>query len=43
MKNIFIINGSHPFAHSGGKFNQTLFENTQNFFQNREGKHQNEA
>ena len=36
MKNIFIINGSHPFAHSGGKFNQTLFENTQNFFQNRE-------
>ena len=36
MKNIFIINGSHPFAHSGGKFNQTLFENTQNFFQDRE-------
>ena len=37
MKNIFIINGSHPFAHSGGKFNQTLFENTKSFFQSREG------
>lgn len=35
MKNIFIINGSHPFAHSGGKFNQTLFENTISFFQDR--------
>jgi len=28
MKNIFIINGSHPFAHSGGKFNETLFKKT---------------
>ncbi|WP_028374695.1 NAD(P)H-dependent oxidoreductase [Leeuwenhoekiella sp. MAR_2009_132] len=36
MKNIFIINGSHPFAHSGGKFNQTLFDNTKSFFQDRE-------
>ena len=35
MKNIFIINGSHPFAHSGGKFNQTLFDNTKSFFQDR--------
>lgn len=28
MKNIFIINGSHPFAHSGGKFNKTLYHTT---------------
>ncbi|MGO4911687.1 NAD(P)H-dependent oxidoreductase [Leeuwenhoekiella sp. W20_SRS_FM14] len=35
MKNIFIINGGHPFAHSGGKFNQSLFENTISFFQDR--------
>ncbi|TXF87625.1 NAD(P)H-dependent oxidoreductase [Neolewinella aurantiaca] len=28
MKKIFVINGSHPFAHSGGKFNETLFRNT---------------
>ena len=32
MKNIFIINGSHPFAHSGGRFNETLFTNTISFF-----------
>lgn len=32
MKNIFIINGSHPFAHSGGRFNETLFSNTISFF-----------
>ena len=32
MKNIFIINGSHPFAHSGGKFNQTLFNCTIDYF-----------
>ncbi|MBD0779954.1 NAD(P)H-dependent oxidoreductase [Maribacter sp. ANRC-HE7] len=32
MKNIFIINGSHPFAHSGGRFNETLFNNTISFF-----------
>ncbi|WP_272023310.1 NAD(P)H-dependent oxidoreductase [Olleya namhaensis] len=32
MKNIFIINGSHPFAHSGGKFNQTLFNRTIDYF-----------
>ncbi|KAA5822281.1 NAD(P)H-dependent oxidoreductase [Algibacter amylolyticus] len=32
MKNIFIINGSHPFAHSGGKFNETLFNNTISYF-----------
>ena len=34
MKNIFIINGGHPFAHSGGKFNQTIFKETQEFFLN---------
>jgi len=33
MKKIFIINGSHPFAHSGGKFNQTLFNNTKLYFE----------
>ena len=32
MKNIFIINGSHPFAHSGGRFNETLFDNTISYF-----------
>ncbi|WP_400073277.1 NAD(P)H-dependent oxidoreductase [Zobellia russellii] len=32
MKNIFIINGSHPFAHSGGKFNESLFETTVTYF-----------
>lgn len=32
MRNIFVINGSHPFAHSGGKFNATLFENTIAYF-----------
>ncbi|TYA89217.1 NAD(P)H-dependent oxidoreductase [Seonamhaeicola marinus] len=28
MKNIFVINGSHPFEHSGGRFNKTLFNTT---------------
>ncbi|MDO6820259.1 NAD(P)H-dependent oxidoreductase [Zobellia sp. 1_MG-2023] len=32
MKNIFIINGSHPFAHSRGKFNESLFETTAAYF-----------
>ena len=36
MKNIFIINGSHPFAHSGGRFNETLFNNTVSFFESLE-------
>tara|TARA_R110000823_G_scaffold247851_2_gene371554 strand:- start:678 stop:1283 length:606 start_codon:yes stop_codon:yes gene_type:complete len=36
MKNIFIINGSHPFAHSGGRFNETLFTNTISYFDTRE-------
>ena len=37
MKNIFIINGSHPFAHSGGKFNETLFNTTNSYFESLEG------
>ncbi len=37
MKNIFIINGAHPFAHSGGKFNETLYLNTIDFFTSKEG------
>ncbi|RKR13960.1 modulator of drug activity B [Maribacter vaceletii] len=36
MKNIFIINGSHPFAHSGGRFNETLFNKTISYFDARE-------
>ncbi|MBM1107054.1 NAD(P)H-dependent oxidoreductase [Aurantibacter crassamenti] len=32
MKNIFIINGGHPFAHSGGRFNETLFNTTISYF-----------
>lgn len=39
MINVFIINGGHPFAHSGGRFNQTLFETTRNFFQSQTGYH----
>ena len=37
MKHIFIINGSHPFAHSGGKFNQTLFNTTITHFEALDG------
>jgi modulator of drug activity B len=37
MKNIFIINGGHPFAHSGGKFNETLFNNTITHFESLDG------
>ena len=37
MKNIFIINGSHPFAHSGGRFNEILFNNTISYFDTLEG------
>ncbi|SDR94905.1 modulator of drug activity B [Polaribacter sp. KT25b] len=37
MKNIFIINGSHPFAHSGGRFNETLFNKTISYFDTHEG------
>ncbi|AQS93054.1 NADPH quinone reductase MdaB [Polaribacter sp. BM10] len=37
MKNIFIINGSHPFAHSEGRFNETLFKTTISHFDTLEG------
>ena len=37
MKHILVINGSHPFAHSGGKFNNTLFKTTLSFFSEKEG------
>lgn len=33
MTNIFIINGSHPFAHSSGRFNETLFLNSKSYFE----------
>ncbi|WP_024480416.1 NAD(P)H-dependent oxidoreductase [Cellulophaga baltica] len=36
MKNMFIINGSHPFAHSGGRFNETLFNTTTSYFESNE-------
>lgn len=32
MKNVFIINGGQHFAHSGGAFNKTLTNWTQDFF-----------
>lgn len=34
MKKIFIINGGQKFGHSGGKFNETISQETLNFFQN---------
>jgi modulator of drug activity B len=34
MKNIFIINGGQTFGHSGGKFNETITNETINFFSN---------
>tara|TARA_R100000655_G_C2951732_1_gene187433 strand:- start:90 stop:686 length:597 start_codon:yes stop_codon:yes gene_type:complete len=37
MKNIFVINGGHTFAHSPGRFNKTLLQNTTNYFANRPG------
>lgn len=33
MTNIFIINGSHPFAHSSGRFNETLFLKSKSYFE----------
>lgn len=36
MKNIFIINGGHPFAHSGGRFNETLFNTTITYFEQKD-------
>jgi modulator of drug activity B len=37
MKKIFIINGGQKFGHSGGRFNQTIANETLEFFQNKEG------
>jgi len=34
MKKIFIINGGQKFGHSGGKFNETISQETLNFFKN---------
>ena len=34
MTKIFIINGGQKFGHSGGKFNETIAQETLNFFQN---------
>lgn len=36
-QNIFIINGGQKFGHSGGRFNQTIFEATKDFFSNYAG------
>lgn len=37
MKKIFIINGGQPFGHSGGRYNDTVANETQAFFNSREG------
>ena len=37
MKNILILNGGHPFAHSPGAFNKTLLETTEAFFTAKKG------
>lgn len=37
IKKIFVINGGQVFGHSGGRFNRTVFEATQQFFNNLEG------
>ncbi|MDO7172819.1 NAD(P)H-dependent oxidoreductase [Mariniflexile sp. AS56] len=37
MKHIFIINGAHPFAHSSGLFNKTIFNNSISYFKDLEG------
>ncbi len=34
MKKIFIINGGQKFGHSGGKFNETIANETLHFFEN---------
>lgn len=33
MKKVFVINGGYPFAHSPGKFNETLFFDSCEFFE----------
>jgi modulator of drug activity B len=37
IKKIFVINGGQVFGHSGGRFNKTVFEATQQFFSNLDG------
>lgn len=37
MTNVFIINGGHKFAHSPGRFNETLTTRTRDYFQSLEG------
>lgn len=37
MKKIFVINGGQKFAHSGGKFNETLVNLDKNFFSEAKG------
>ncbi|KJD34758.1 NADPH quinone reductase MdaB [Tamlana nanhaiensis] len=37
MKNIFVINGGKKFAHSGGKFNQTIVDVDTDFFTTKNG------
>ncbi len=37
MRKIFIINGGQRFAHSGGKFNKTLYELNKTFFTQENG------
>lgn len=37
MTKIFIINGGQKFGHSGGKFNETIAQETLNFFQSNTG------
>ena len=36
-KKIFVINGGQVFGHSGGRFNRTIYEATQQFFADKEG------
>lgn len=36
-KKIFVINGGQVFGHSGGRFNRTIYEATQEFFAAKEG------
>ncbi|MEH0153408.1 NAD(P)H-dependent oxidoreductase [Limibacter armeniacum] len=37
MKNVLIINAGQNFGHSGGRYNQTVTEQTMEFFKNQDG------
>lgn len=37
QRKIFVINGGQVFGHSGGRFNKTIFDNTINYFNQRQG------